>query len=131
VVIAAMNSSSFGIGVPSRHRFQGRGLSDTPSRRAGRTFGDSGRRATDLSGTGALGARGPALPLRLKKLIGTVVLVALVIVYALVATTVAAARLGESSPLVHLAFFFFTGILWIVPAMGIIKWLMLPPRPKG
>ena len=70
------------------------------------------------------------MPIRLKKLIGTILLVALVIVYALVATTVAAARLAESGPAVHLAFF-FTGILWIVPAMGIIKWLMLPPRPKG
>ena len=71
------------------------------------------------------------MPIRLKKLIGTVLLVALVIVYALVATTVAAARLAESGPLVHLAFFLFTGILWILPAMGIIKWLMLPPRPKN
>jgi hypothetical protein len=71
------------------------------------------------------------MPIRLKKLIGTILLVALVIIYALVATTVAAARLGESGPLVHLAFFFFTGILWIVPAMGIIKCLMLPPRPKN
>ena len=54
----------------------------------------------------------------------------LVIVYALVATTVAVAQLSESGPLVHLAFFFLTGILWILPAMAIIKWLMLPPRPK-
>ena len=71
------------------------------------------------------------MPIRLKKLIGTILLVALVIIYALVATTVAVARLGESGPLVHLAFFLITGILWIVPAMGIIKWLMLPPRPKN
>jgi hypothetical protein len=54
-----------------------------------------------------------------------------VVVYALAATTVAVARLGESGPLAHLAFFVFTGILWILPAMGIIKWLMLPPRPKS
>ena len=71
------------------------------------------------------------MPIRLKKLIGTILLVALVIIYALVATTVAVAQLGESGPLVHLAFFLFTGILWIVPAMAIIKWLMLPPRPKN
>jgi hypothetical protein len=70
------------------------------------------------------------MPIRLKKLIGTILLIVLVIVYALVATTVAAARLGESGPLVHLAFFFFTGILWVLPAMGIIKWLMLPSRAK-
>ena len=38
------------------------------------------------------------MPIRLKKLIGTILLVALVIVYALVATTVAAARLAEVRP---------------------------------
>ena len=71
------------------------------------------------------------MPIRLKKLIGTILLVALVIVYALVATMVAVAQLSESGPLVHLAFFLFSGILWILPAMGIIKWLILPPRPKA
>ncbi|NGN40131.1 DUF2842 domain-containing protein [Mesorhizobium sp. CGMCC 1.15528] len=70
------------------------------------------------------------MPIRLKKLIGTVLLIVLVIVYALVATTVAVAQLSESGPLVHLAFFLFTGILWVVPAMGIIKWLIIEPRPK-
>jgi len=70
------------------------------------------------------------MPLRLKKLIGTILLIALVILYALVATTVAVAQLSQSGPLVHLAFFFFTGILWILPAMGIIKWLILPSRPR-
>ena len=71
------------------------------------------------------------MPIRLKKLFGTVLLVALVIVYALVATMVAVAQLSESGPLVHLAFFLFSGILWILPAMGIIKWLILPPTRKG
>ncbi len=70
------------------------------------------------------------MPIRLKKLIGTILLIVLVIIYALVATTVAVARLSESGPVAHLAFFFFTGILWVLPAMGIIKWLILPPRPK-
>jgi len=71
------------------------------------------------------------LPVRLKKLVGTVLLVALVIVYALIATTVAVHRLGQSGPVVHLAFFFFSGILWVLPAMAIIRWLLLsPPRQR-
>ena len=70
------------------------------------------------------------MPVRLKKLIGTVILVVLVIVYALVATTVAVARLGESGPMVHLAYFLFTGILWVLPAMLVISWMNRPPR-KG
>lgn len=69
------------------------------------------------------------MPVRLKKLIGTILLIALVVVYALVATTVASARLGESGPLVHLAYFFFTGLVWILPAMLIIKW-MIRDRPS-
>ena len=70
------------------------------------------------------------MPIRLKKLIGTILLVALVIVYALVATTVAVAQLSESGPLVHLAFFLLSGLVWILPAMGIIKWMMLGPKVK-
>lgn len=68
------------------------------------------------------------MPIRLKKLIGTFLLVALVIVYALLATMIAVAQLAESGPLVHFAYFLFTGLLWILPAMAIIKWMMLPPR---
>ncbi|MCB1382795.1 MAG: DUF2842 domain-containing protein [Notoacmeibacter sp.] len=71
------------------------------------------------------------MPVRLKKLIGTFVLIALVVIYALVATTVAVARLGESSALVHLAYFLFTGVLWVVPAMFIISWMNRPPKPKA
>ena len=48
----------------------------------------------------------------------------------LVATTVAVARLGESGPLVHFAFFLLSGLLWILPAMGIIKWMMVERKPK-
>ncbi|QPC87447.1 DUF2842 domain-containing protein [Mesorhizobium sp. NBSH29] len=70
------------------------------------------------------------MPIRLKKLIGAVLLVLLVILYALVATIIAVGQLAESGPLVHLAFFLFSGILWILPAMGIIKWLILEPRPR-
>ena len=68
------------------------------------------------------------MPIRLKKLIGTILLVALVIIYALLATMVAVAQLAESGPVVHLVFFFFTGLLWVLPAMGIIKWMMLPRK---
>jgi hypothetical protein len=71
------------------------------------------------------------MPMRLKKLIGTFLLVALVIVYALVATIVAVAQLSQSGPWVHFLFFLFSGVLWVLPAMGIIKWLILEPRPKA
>ncbi|GHD07489.1 DUF2842 domain-containing protein [Tianweitania populi] len=70
------------------------------------------------------------MPVRLKKLIGTVLLIILVCVYALAATLFAVGHLGESSPWVHLAYFFFTGLLWILPAMGIIKWMVTEPKRR-
>ncbi|WP_420960089.1 DUF2842 domain-containing protein [Brucella sp. IR073] len=67
---------------------------------------------------------------RLKKLIGTFLLVALVMIYAVLATIIAVGHLAESSGWVHLAYFFFTGILWVLPAMWIISWMEKPPRRK-
>ncbi len=71
------------------------------------------------------------MPVRLKKLIGTVLLVALVVVYALVATMVAVAQLSESGPLAHLLFFLVGGLVWVLPAMGIIKWMVSEPKRKA
>ncbi len=68
------------------------------------------------------------MPMRLKKLIGTVILVLLVSVYALLATMIAVAQLAESGPLVHMAYFLFTGLLWVLPAMLVIKWMATPSR---
>ncbi|HHZ09541.1 MAG TPA: DUF2842 domain-containing protein [Rhizobiales bacterium] len=71
------------------------------------------------------------MPLRLKKLIGTVLLVLLVILYALAATAIAVARLAESSAIVHLLFFLFSGLLWVLPAMLIVKWMAGPKAIDG
>lgn len=68
------------------------------------------------------------MPDRLRKFIGMLVLVALVVVYALVATTVAAARLADAGALAHLLYFFVTGLLWVLPAMLIVKWMAGPAR---
>ena len=63
-----------------------------------------------------------------KKLIGTVLLVVLVVVYALVATAVAVARLGEAPAWAHALYFLVTGVLWVLPAMAIVSWMLRPPR---
>jgi len=71
------------------------------------------------------------MPPRLRKLIGTILIIILVLVYALVATTVASATLGQSAWYVHLLYFTVTGLLWILPAMLIIKWMEKPAKPRG
>ncbi len=71
------------------------------------------------------------MPPRLKKFIGMLILLALVIVYALVATTIATYRLAESPWYIHLAFFALTGLLWVVPAMFLISWMERKPKDRG
>lgn len=71
------------------------------------------------------------MPVRLKSFIGTILLVLLVVIYALIATIVAVAQLAESGPLVHLGYFFLSGLLWVLPAMVIIKWMLKPPRSSA
>lgn len=66
------------------------------------------------------------LPQKLRSFIGTILIIVLVLVYALLAVTVASAYLGDSSAWVHLAYFAASGVLWILPAMLIIKWMAGP-----
>ncbi len=68
------------------------------------------------------------MPVRLRKLIATILIIVLVIVYALAATTFASLLLGTSPWWVHLLYFFLTGLLWILPAMLIIRWMEKPAR---
>ena len=70
------------------------------------------------------------MPQRLRKLIGTIVLVVFVSLYALTAMTVAAAKLPGASWLVQLAYFATAGLLWIVPAAPLIKWMQKPDGPN-
>jgi hypothetical protein len=57
-----------------------------------------------------------------------VALVALVAIYAILSTAIAVAQLAQSGPLIHLAYFFLTGLLWIIPAMFIIRWMIGKPE---
>lgn len=67
------------------------------------------------------------MSVRTKKLIGVFVLLALVLVYAVFATAFASAYLGESGGFVHLVYFLTTGLLWVVPAAILIRWMEREP----
>ena len=70
------------------------------------------------------------MPLRLRKLIGMFLLVGLVTVYCVVTVTVAEIRLAQSPWWVHLTFFGIGGVLWVLPAMFIIKWMERPVKKE-
>jgi hypothetical protein len=63
-----------------------------------------------------------------RTLVGTIALVLFVIVYALVAMTVASAKLPGTSGWTQLAFFLVAGLAWVIPAGALISW-MAKPRP--
>ena len=66
------------------------------------------------------------MPLRLRKFIGTILIICLVLLYAVLATSIASAYLGTSPWWVHFLYFPLSGLLWILPAMLIIKWMAGP-----
>lgn len=68
------------------------------------------------------------MPVRVKKLIGILILVPLVLFYAVFATAIASLYLGQASGLVHLLYFLFTGFIWLLPAMAIVRWMEREPR---
>jgi len=72
--------------------------------------------------------RGLVMPMRFRKFVGMLLLVLLVVVYAVVSTAIAVAQLADKGALVHLAFYLFTGLLWVLPAMLLIKWMEGKPR---
>ena len=66
------------------------------------------------------------MPLRLRKFIGTILIICLVLLYAVLATSIASAYLGTSPWWVHFLYFLLSVLLWILPAMLIIKWMAGP-----
>jgi hypothetical protein len=65
----------------------------------------------------------------LRKLIGSIALVAFIAVYALVAMTLAATRLPGTSGWTQLAFYVVAGLLWVFPAAALIYWMQKPDQP--
>jgi len=63
------------------------------------------------------------MPPRMKKLIGGIALVIGVVLYALIVIIVGQVRLAEAGRGVQLAFFAFFGLIWIVPAGLLIRWM--------
>ena len=63
------------------------------------------------------------MSIRTRKLVGTVVMLALVIVYALVAMGLAQGRITEAPGWLQGILYAVIGLAWIFPAMVIIRWM--------
>ena len=63
------------------------------------------------------------LPVRVRKLIGALALVALVIVWSLLAMALAQAVALRSNRVLEFAYYVIAGLGWVLPAMPIVSWM--------
>jgi hypothetical protein len=66
------------------------------------------------------------MPIRTRKLIGTIVLIVFLAVYSLIAMVGASAPLINGNKFAELAYFLVAGFLWLIPAGLLIKWMQKP-----
>lgn len=69
---------------------------------------------------------------RKRKLIGTVLLIVLITVYALLALAVAVVlQVRQANGFAEFAYYVLAGLLWVLPAGVLIKWMAKPDVPEG
>jgi hypothetical protein len=68
------------------------------------------------------------MPARTRKLIGTIALLALVIVWALLAMAIAQPALASANGLVAALYYVIAGLGWVLPAMPLIAWMSRPEK---
>lgn len=66
------------------------------------------------------------MPIRARKFVGTLALLALVVVWSLTAMALAQTPLIAGSKLVQAAYYVIVGMGWVLPAMPVIKWMSRP-----
>ncbi len=67
--------------------------------------------------------------MRTRKLIGTVVMLAFIMFYALFAMAVAEGRISQAPKLVQTLAYIVLGLVWIVPLLPLIRWMAKPDKP--
>jgi uncharacterized protein DUF2842 len=68
------------------------------------------------------------MPIRLRKFIGTVLLLVLVTVWALVAMALAQAPTIRDSTALSITYYVVAGLGWVLPAMPIVAWMSRTSR---
>jgi hypothetical protein len=68
------------------------------------------------------------MSIRTRKLIGTVALLALITVWALLAMALAQVILPAADGAVALLYYALAGLGWVLPAMPLIAWMQRPDR---
>jgi hypothetical protein len=71
------------------------------------------------------------MPIRLRKFIGAVALIVLVLSWSLIAMALAQLPAIKANAFVEAIYYVVAGLGWVLPAMPLIRWMSRPERPKG
>ncbi len=72
----------------------------------------------------------PVMTIRTRKLIGTIGLLVLVVIWSLTGMVIAQTPLLANSKLAQAIFYVVAGLGWVLPAMPLISWMSKPdPQP--
>ena len=66
------------------------------------------------------------MPLRLRKFIGAILLITLVVSWALVAMALAQAPAIKANGLIEVIYYMVAGLAWVLPAMPLVRWMSRP-----
>ncbi len=66
-----------------------------------------------------------------RKLIGTIVLLAFIIVYALLAMAIAEGRIRDAPALIQTVVYIVLGLVWVLPVMPLIRWMERPDPERS
>ena len=68
------------------------------------------------------------MQIRTRKLVGTLLLLGFLALYTALVVALAAGRIATAPPLAQFAFFLVAGLLWVVPAGFLIRWMTRPTQ---
>jgi hypothetical protein len=71
------------------------------------------------------------MPIRLRKLVGTLALLGLVTIWALLAMAFAQFALRSAHGLVVALYYLVAGLGWVLPAMPLVRWMSRPDQDAG
>lgn len=66
------------------------------------------------------------MPLRLRKFIGAILLITLVVSWALVAMALAQAPVIKANGVIEVIYYVVAGLAWVLPAMPLVRWMSRP-----
>jgi len=66
------------------------------------------------------------MPVRLRKFVGAIMLIAVVVTWALLAMALAQSAAVKTNGLIEVIYYIVAGLGWVLPAMPLIRWMSRP-----